>query len=97
MVSDTFQVLTSDTDKIKLKEDISKAVSSGENDYKIGKIVNSALYGKVQRNEQIFGPEGEDTDFLGQVFKSYANGEVELPEKKKREEGNKDADYKKDL
>jgi len=94
MVSDTFQVLTSDTDKIKLKEDISKAVSSGMNNYQIGSIVNKALYGKVQRVEQIFGPEGEDTDFLGQVFKSYAKGEVELPESKKREQGEEREEHK---
>ena len=33
--------------------------------------------------------EAEDLDFVGQVFKSYSKGEVELPEKKARE---KDSD-----
>ena len=54
---------------------------------KIGMIVEQALYGKVQKAEQIFGPDAEDLDFVGQVFKSYSKGEVELPEKKTREKG----------
>ena len=89
MVSDTFQALTSDTEKIKLKEEISKAVSENKNTFQIGMIVEKALSGKVQKAEQIFGPEAEDLDFVGQVFKSYSKGEVELPEKKARE---KDSD-----
>jgi len=87
MVSDTFQALTSDTEKIKLKEEISKAVSENKNTFQIGMIVEQALYGKVQKAEQIFGPDAEDLDFVGQVFKSYSKGEVELPEKKTREKG----------
>jgi hypothetical protein len=89
MVSDTFQALTSDTEKIKLKEEISKAVSENKNTFQIGMIVEKALSGKVQKAEQIFGPDAEDLDFVGQVFKSYSKGEVELPEKKARE---KDSD-----
>jgi hypothetical protein len=89
MVSDTFQALTSDTEKIKLKEEISKAVTENKNTFQIGMIVEKALSGKVQKAEQIFGPEAEDLDFVGQVFKSYSKGEVELPEKKARE---KDSD-----
>ena len=89
MVSDTFQALTSDTEKIKLKEEISKAVTENKNTFQIGMIVDKALSGKVQKAEQIFGPEAEDLDFVGQVFKSYSKGEVELPEKKARE---KDSD-----
>ena len=41
-------------------------------------IVEQALYGKVQKAEQIFGPDAEDLDFVGQVFKSYSKGEVEF-------------------
>ena len=86
MVSDTFQALTSDTEKIKLKEDISKAVTENKNNFQIGLIVQKALSGKVQKAEQIFGPDAEDLDFVGEVFRSYSEGKVELPEKKKREE-----------
>jgi len=86
MVSDTFQALTSDTEKIKLKEDLSKAVTENKDNFEIGSMVEKALYGKVQKTKQIFGPEADDLDFIGQVFRSYAKGEVELPDKKKRSE-----------
>ena len=91
MVSDTFQALTSDTEKIKLKEEISKSVTENKNDFQIGLIVQKALSGKVQKSEQIFGPDAEDLDFIGKVFRSYSKGEVEIPEKKKREEMDEDA------
>jgi hypothetical protein len=97
MVSDTFQTLTSDTDKIKLKEDINKAITNGEDDFEIGQIVKNALYGKVQNSKQIFGLEASDLDFIGDVFRRYTKGEVALPEKKKREDYEEDEKEKRPL
>jgi hypothetical protein len=34
----------------------------------------------------IFGLEGDDISFIGDVFKRFAKGEIELPQKKKEEE-----------
>lgn len=86
MVSDTFQALTSDAEKIKLKEDISKAVSENRSNFEIGLLVQKALSGKVLTLKNIFGYEADDLDYIGEVFKRYTKGEIELPEKAKKEE-----------
>jgi hypothetical protein len=87
MVSDTFQALTSDAEKIKLKEDISRAVTENKSTFDIGLLVQKALTGKVLTLKNIFGYEADDLDYIGDVFVRYTKGEIELPEKAKKEEG----------
>jgi hypothetical protein len=94
MVSDTFQALTSDAEKIKLKEDISKAIISGKSNFEIGMIVNKALNGKVISTKNIFGYEADNLDYVGDVFVRYTKGEIELPEKGKKEEDGVPEEYK---
>jgi hypothetical protein len=94
MVSDTFQALTSDSDRIKLNEDITKAIKEDKNDFQIGYIVQKALANKVLTIKNIFGNEADDLTYIGKVFRSYSKGEVELPEKKKKLEEDEDEGYK---
>jgi len=84
MVSDTFQVLTSDTEKVKLNGDIEKAINEDKNDYQLGSIVKKALQNKA--NLQFIFGLNTDIVFIGSVFRAYAKGEIELPEKQKQDE-----------
>jgi hypothetical protein len=86
MVSDTFQALTNDTEKIKLKEDISKAITNGKTNFEIGMIVNKALSGKVLSTKNIFGYEADNLDYVGDVFRRYSKGEIELPDKGRKDD-----------
>lgn len=86
MVSDTFAVLTSDSDKIRFKEAIAKAVAESKSDYEIGNMVQKALYGKIISLKTIFGYDADNISFIGGVFKKYANGEVGEIERKKMTE-----------
>jgi hypothetical protein len=50
-------------------------------------IVNKALSGKVLTTKNIFGYEADNLDYVGDVFVRYTKGEIELPEKAKKEDG----------
>lgn len=84
MVTQTFQLLN-DTDKIKLQEALAKAVKENKSNSDMGMIVKNALYQKVVSAKTIFGLD-DDIDYIGDVFKKYINGEIELPSKKEQQE-----------
>jgi len=88
MVSDTFQVLTSDTERIKLNTDIGKVISKGGDDdkidFEIGVIVENALRNKSNL-EYIFGKDS-DIFFIGEVFRAYYKGDIVIQEKKKKQQ-----------
>jgi hypothetical protein len=86
MVVDTFDVIGNDTEKLKLKELLNKAIEEGKNSYEIGKIVKDAIKGKIISFDTIFGYNGNDTEFIGDVFIKYSKGEIELPKGKVDEE-----------
>ena len=86
MVTQTFQAIPNDSEKIKLNEDIKKAVQEDKSDYEIGKLVYTALVRKLNSIKVIFGPEGDDLNFIGDVFKRFEKGEIELPQKKQEEQ-----------
>lgn len=96
MVSQTFQVITSDSERIKFTQDIEKAIKSGDSDWEVGVIVENALLSKLNTLETIFGHE-PDREFIGGVFIKYAKGEVELPSRKKPEEGSREERAKRPL
>jgi hypothetical protein len=81
MVSDTFQLLN-DAEKIKFQEDLKKAVADGKDDFDIGRIAESLLLKKVVTWKPIFGYGWDDFEFVGQVFRSYVKGDIEVPIKK---------------
>jgi len=81
MVTDTFQLLN-DAEKIKFQEDLKKAVADGKDDFDIGRIAESLLLKKVVTWKPIFGYGWDDFEFVGQVFRSYVKGDIEVPIKK---------------
>lgn len=86
MVSDTFAAITSDAEKITLKESLNKLIQQQASNFQIGMVVQKALHGKVLSLKNIFGYEADDLDFVGDVFRRYANGEFDLPDRMKTEE-----------
>jgi hypothetical protein len=91
MVADSFEAISSDTEKVNLKKDVEKMVSENKDDYEIGKVVTRALKGKVLNVKSVFGTD--DTVFIGEVFRKFVKGDVDMPkiekipraEEKKRE------------
>jgi hypothetical protein len=79
MVFDTFALISDDTEKQKLKENIFKAIQEGKSDRDVTDIVIKALKGRVFSMKSVFGYAAESRDFVGQVFKKFKNGEIELP------------------
>lgn len=86
MVTQAFQAITSDAEKIKVQQDIKKAIDEDKSDFEIGKIVYSALAKKLNSVQTIFGQDGNDIDFIGDVFRRYEKGEIKLPEREKKSE-----------
>lgn len=85
MVINTFQLLN-DTEKIKFQDEVSKAIAADKSDLEIGILVEKALKQKVVSMKTIFGYEANDLNYIGEVFKKYNKGEIELPKKKEKEE-----------
>ena len=81
MVSDTFQSLTTDTERIKFQEEISKAIQRGDSDFNIGLIIDDTLSAKYIPLISIFGKSYDNLEYLGQVFRAYSKGEIELEKK----------------
>ena len=85
MVIDTFDVIGNDSEKLKLKELLNKAIEEGKDSYEIGLIVEKAIIKKINSFSTIFGYT-DNTDFIGEVFIRYSKGEVDLPKGKIEEE-----------
>lgn len=86
MVTQSYLSIPNDSERINLTKAIAKAIEEGKSDFEIGRIVYSALAKKMLSVKVIFGPEGDDINFIGDVFKRFAKGEIELPKKQKEEE-----------
>jgi len=86
MVTQTFQAIPNDAEKINITQEVDKAIQSDKSDFEVGRIVYSALSKKLNSVQTIFGPEGNDIAFIGDVFKRYLKGEITLPERKQKSE-----------
>lgn len=85
MVSNTFAVL-SDTNKIKFQQELKKSVEEKKSNFDIGVLVEKNLQqGMITNYKNIFGYEADDLSFIGDVFRRYANGEIEMPKKEDRQ------------
>jgi hypothetical protein len=86
MVSNSFEVLN-DTKKIKFQEELKKYVDENKSNFEIGVMVESNLReGSISNLKNIFGYDADDLSYIGEVFRKYMNGEVELPKKEQREQ-----------
>jgi hypothetical protein len=77
--------LLSDAEKLKFSQDLRKMIADGEPDVQIGIYITGLVYGKVLSAKNIFGLYANDLEYVGQLFKDYAQGKIEdakLPEKK---------------
>jgi hypothetical protein len=82
MVKDAFAVIINDSDKIRLQEEVSKAIKDGKSGFDIGRLVQKELKGKVGNLKTIFGLDGDDLEFIGNVFIAYSKGEIKIEEGK---------------
>lgn len=86
MVTQSYLAIPDDAQRINLTKSISEAIKSDKSDFEIGRIVYDVLSKRMNNVKVIFGLEGDDISFIGDVFKRFAKGEIELPQKKKEEE-----------
>ena len=86
MVSNTFAVLN-DTKKIKFQQELEKAIEEDESNFEIGSLVKEALKdASITNTKNIFGYDSDNLRYIGEVFKKYMNGEIELPKKEDKED-----------
>ena len=95
MVTQAYLSIPNDADKINLNKAINKAIEENKSDFEIGRIVYGVLAKKMNSIKVIFGPEADDISFIGDVFKRYAKGEIELPKKESEQEDKKERPLKK--
>ena len=84
MIKDTLSLL-SDAEKLKFGQDLRKMIADGDSDINIGRYIKQLVYGKVLSAKNIFGLYATDLEYVGKLFKDYAQGKIEdakLPEKK---------------
>ena len=86
MVKDTFSLISNDSEKINFTQQIEKAVKEGKSDFELGAMVQNVLKGKVLNFKTIFGYNGTGLTFLGEVFRKYVNGEIEIPKQERQED-----------
>ena len=86
MVTQAYLSIPNDAEKINLNKAIDEAIKEGKSDFDIGRMVYSILSKKMNNIKVIFGPEADDISFIGDVFKRYAKGEIELPKKEGEQE-----------
>jgi len=86
MVTQAYLSIPQDAEKINLSKAIAKAIEEGKSDFDIGRMVYSVLSKKMNNIKVVFGPEGDDISFIGDVFKRHSKGEIELPQKRKEQE-----------
>lgn len=86
MVSNSFEVLN-DTKKIKFQQEIKKYVDEDKSNFEIGVMVKDNLReGSISNYKNIFGYQADDLRYIGEVFRKYMKGEVELPKKEEKKE-----------
>jgi hypothetical protein len=86
MIKDTL-ILFSDTEKINFAQELRTLINDGKSDVEIGLFIKSKVYGKVLSAKNIFGYYADDVEFVGNLFRDYAQGKIEdakLPERKER-------------
>jgi hypothetical protein len=84
MIKDTLSLL-SDAEKLKFGQDLRKMIADGDSDINLGRYIKQLVYGKVLSAKNIFGLYATDLEYVGKLFKDYAQGKIEdakLPEKK---------------
>lgn len=86
MVSDAFQSLTSDTDRIKFQENVAKAIKNDESNFNIGLLVEDTLVSKYVPLINIFGNDYNNLEFIGEVFKAYSEGKITLPTRENKQQ-----------
>ena len=81
MVSNSFDVLN-DAKKIKLQEQLHKYIEDNKSNFEIGVLVQDSLKeGSITDFKNIFGYDADNISYVGEVFRKYMNGEIELPKK----------------
>lgn len=86
MVKDTFSIISNDSEKINFTQQIEKSVKEGKSDFELGMMVQKVLKGKILNLQNIFGFGGDDIEFVGEVFRKYVNGEIEIPKQERKQE-----------
>jgi hypothetical protein len=86
MVSNSFSVLN-DTKKIKFQELLHKYIEENKSNFEIGSLVQDTLKeGSITDFKNIFGYDADNISYVGEVFRKYMNGEIELPKKEEQQE-----------
>lgn len=84
MIMDTL-ILFSDSEKLNFPLELKKKINEGISDVELGIFILGKVYGKVLSAKSIFGYNADDLEYVGRLFKDYAEGKIEeakLPKKK---------------
>lgn len=86
MLADIFSLL-SDSEKIKFRNDIKKAVEDGKTKVEVGILAQAFIKNKVYTLKNIFGAYA-NYSFIGQLMFDYIEGkQTELPSEEEKEQG----------